>query len=1034
MNPNKKQVKNDGFSTNDEVAKAVLSVIKAANEKFKEVETSLQKSNDAIITIAQREVISSMDSMKGFVTDRMMENDAAMSELESAFNVRMDNSISKLEADYSKRIDDVKALIPKPFVLNRQELIDSAVQSSYERIVPLIPPKADENLIIEKAKESIVPLIPAAETSDSVRSKIDQSLEKRGIDAKFILNLEDSIDGSKIKNLPPRQVIYEGKSGGFTETALKDATTGRFLSKDASGAWLVPTGSGGSSSSFPGLVTVIHKDGTTNVYNPASNTDASRGTALLTALAACVSGDVVYLTANTFDIGTSGIDLTLGGAGSISLFGSGKYDTIIKCSAQGAGKLIVKAASYSITKNLSLYATDTTTWTGTQFCLPWGNVTTALTNVTIENVYISGRTDGIYLTGERISGGATTAVIRNVTIDSKWDAFFLQDQGRIDIFDSYFNAISNTDTHGGVDSHALYNDDGGTVNVYNTVLIAGNGSTGNWGIKEAASGIVNFYSGSISTSGTAPLDISRDLSGQVNVTSSVVYDVAKTSGVIGYLDANQLSYSLGSLSSNKRILYNKNGVVSSNSVFVFDDTPGGESLGIGVASPTHDLDIQGNLGIRYTDGVTGYAAHLMEGDFDSATWNLQLGNFADANTVEMKMSQPDGTIVFRGGDVGIATTSPRGRFDVNDQHAVPTPGATSGVTFTYNGSSTGNYQAAGNTFGFKIFAYISGAWSATPLSITGTDNGSNDPMIVTANWAAVTGATSYRVFMHDDWYTGADYTIYFDTSSTSFSVGDPSDNEDNMTGGDMATLVPTSYGPNFYVGENNAAYVYALNATNVNATNLFGDGLNITSVFHPGHGNLDMGGYSIVSFNQIGTISSPSYKADIRGGSASQLHFSNTTSSDNGGYLTSAGAGNFFMSSGASYSGTGWVARNAAAAIIGGGPSNDGVLTFYTNSALTYGVGFSPTERFRIDDSNNFTFRDASKLVFGTTTGVTIGTSTSQKIGFWNTTPIVQPTTAVSAATFVANTSANPAFKESTYDGYTTGQVVKALRNLGILA
>jgi len=72
-------------------------------------------------------------------------------------------------------------------------------------------------------------------------------------------------------------------------------------------------------------------------------------------------------------------------------------------------------------------------------------------------------------------------------------------------------------------------------------------------------------------------------------------------------------------------------------------------------------------------------------------------------------------------------------------------------------------------------------------------------------------------------------------------------------------------------------------------------------------------------------------------------------------------------------------------------------------------------------------------IILGTTTGTKIGTSTSQKIGFWNATPIVQPTTGVGAATFTANsgTAVNDA---STFDGYTLKQVVKALRNLGLLA
>ena len=79
------------------------------------------------------------------------------------------------------------------------------------------------------------------------------------------------------------------------------------------------------------------------------------------------------------------------------------------------------------------------------------------------------------------------------------------------------------------------------------------------------------------------------------------------------------------------------------------------------------------------------------------------------------------------------------------------------------------------------------------------------------------------------------------------------------------------------------------------------------------------------------------------------------------------------------------------------------------------------------------TYIDGVNMAFGTTTGTKIGTATTQKIGFFNATPIVQVTTAVAAGTFVANTgtAVNDA---STFDGYTLKQIVKALRNLGLLA
>jgi hypothetical protein len=44
------------------------------------------------------------------------------------------------------------------------------------------------------------------------------------------------------------------------------------------------------------------------------------------------------------------------------------------------------------------------------------------------------------------------------------------------------------------------------------------------------------------------------------------------------------------------------------------------------------------------------------------------------------------------------------------------------------------------------------------------------------------------------------------------------------------------------------------------------------------------------------------------------------------------------------------------------------------------------------------TIAEGVNWTFGTTTGTKIGTATSQKIGFWNTTPVTQPTAALQAA------------------------------------
>lgn len=108
---------------------------------------------------------------------------------------------------------------------------------------------------------------------------------------------------------------------------------------------------------------------------------------------------------------------------------------------------------------------------------------------------------------------------------------------------------------------------------------------------------------------------------------------------------------------------------------------------------------------------------------------------------------------------------------------------------------------------------------------------------------------------------------------------------------------------------------------------------------------------------------------------------------------------------------------------------NPGIMIFKTTPT---GVGAALTESFRITETQDLTFVEGVDFNFGTATGTKLGTATTQKLSFWNVTPIVQPTTAISASTFVANTS-GIVNDTATFDGYTIGQIVKALRNIGLL-
>jgi hypothetical protein len=100
-----------------------------------------------------------------------------------------------------------------------------------------------------------------------------------------------------------------------------------------------------------------------------------------------------------------------------------------------------------------------------------------------------------------------------------------------------------------------------------------------------------------------------------------------------------------------------------------------------------------------------------------------------------------------------------------------------------------------------------------------------------------------------------------------------------------------------------------------------------------------------------------------------------------------------------------------SAGTVFGVPSGSGSFVV-SDTTLPFGIGTSANqpllfgtngaERARIDSSGVIQVADAGNIAVGTTTGTKIGTATTQKLGFYNKTPVVQPT-AVADATDAAS-------------------------------
>jgi hypothetical protein len=107
-------------------------------------------------------------------------------------------------------------------------------------------------------------------------------------------------------------------------------------------------------------------------------------------------------------------------------------------------------------------------------------------------------------------------------------------------------------------------------------------------------------------------------------------------------------------------------------------------------------------------------------------------------------------------------------------------------------------------------------------------------------------------------------------------------------------------------------------------------------------------------------------------------------------------------------------------ASVDGAVSTDDLPTRLTFSTTADGAS-SPTERLRITSAGVLQIADAGNITVGTTTGTKIGTATTQKLGFYNATPVVQPT-AVADATDAATAITQ------------LNDLLAKLRTLGIIA
>lgn len=412
---------------------------------------------------------------------------------------------------------------------------------------------------------------------------------------------------------------------------------------------------------------------------------------------------------------------------------------------------------------------------------------------------------------------------------------------------------------------------------------------------------------------------------------------------------------------------------------------------------------------------------------------------------------------------------------------------TDGTTVTPN---TVGYLANGSnlTRNYKIYTYQviagTGTYSRNYKEITTTDPNNGLYYYVDFSWSAVPNATSYKIIRNNTSARSESGVSSIDDNIKPYPTAltvTPNTYIGTSSRFDRASTAATDYSQIQVVGIGASGsrpakigFGYATNGTsaatetswiyNDNSTgnlNLIGPSVNFAS-------SLSANTYALIQSNTVfNNASSSSASFRIKGLVSSynfyqnalvdSVYFGNYDGTDPSGavqiqpHSASDVCLVFKWHTGQSDATNLFVIKNASSVVqtvitaggcyrAGNGSASAPSLSFYNDATCGFYRAGSQDIGFAIGGNQKLafgstaqTFSEGVNIAVGTSTGTKIGISTSQKIGFWNKTPVVQPTTGTAGAAFVANTGTT-VNTGSTFDGYTLASVVAALRNVGLLA
>ncbi len=389
------------------------------------------------------------------------------------------------------------------------------------------------------------------------------------------------------------------------------------------------------------------------------------------------------------------------------------------------------------------------------------------------------------------------------------------------------------------------------------------------------------------------------------------------------------------------------------------------------------------------------------------------------------------------------------------------------------GVLTAMSTAPNATGGIVLFGGTAGALSATSLALTGTA-GAGFVNFLTQSSAPTAPASGFG--LHADstgrlsWRRASDgFVRTFDVTATANRVYTLPDATTTLAGLAVANtftavqVIQETVGASALTltGATQTSSFPVLNATqtwNAGAVAFTGIKLNITNTASATTSlllDLQVGGTSSFNVSRSGNITSPNNItwANVGGSTTIQMHTSGFLVNVLGDYSVgdtfitlrgkstagcvllgkdAAGVQNQFLTAASRITSDGVGANLTISAGNGRGAAGGSLILSYYTTAGAATIG-TLTTALTLDTTGLFTIADGVNFAMNGTTGTKWGTATSQKQSFWNKTPIVQPTTGITAAAFVANTSGT-VNDSATYGGYTLGQIAAALINVGLLA